>query len=44
MAEDRPNEDKLKFVLDLLGPIDLPEGDCNPHDAEEQGNSDCTIE
>ena len=35
VASYRANEDKLKFVLDILRPIDLSKRDCNPNNAEE---------
>lgn len=44
MAEHRPDEDELEFVLDVLRPIDLTKRDCYPHDTEEQGNRDCAVE
>ena len=35
VASYRANENKLKFVLDILRPIDLSKRDCNPNNAEE---------
>lgn len=44
MTEDRSDEDKLEFILDVLRPIDVTKWDCDPHDTEEQSYRDRAVE
>lgn len=43
MAEYRPNEYELEFILDWLRPVDPSKCDCYPHDAEEQSYGNRTV-